>query len=80
MNKAVALLSAVILISGCAVGPNYKKPAVSVPNGGTSSKTNNSARSSEQLFNKITICELPLRASYKHRHNSESRAPINSQP
>ncbi len=66
MNKAVALLSAVILISGCAVGPNYKKPAV--------------ARSSEQLFNKITICELPLRASYKHRHNSESRAPINSQP
>src|SRR5258708_6131331 len=32
MNKAVALLSAVILVSGCAVGPNYKKPAVSVPN------------------------------------------------
>ncbi len=52
MNKAVALLSAVILISGCAVGPNYKKPAVS---------------------------ELPLRASYKRRHNSESRARINFQ-
>jgi len=31
MNKIVALLSAVILISGCAVGPNYKKPAVSAP-------------------------------------------------
>jgi multidrug efflux system outer membrane protein len=31
MKKVVALLSSVILISGCAVGPNYKKPAVSVP-------------------------------------------------
>jgi len=31
MNKIVALLSAVILISGCAVGPNYKKPVTSVP-------------------------------------------------
>jgi multidrug efflux system outer membrane protein len=32
MTKIVALLSAVILIPGCAVGPNYKKPAVSIPN------------------------------------------------
>jgi outer membrane protein, multidrug efflux system len=31
MNKFVALLSAVVLSSGCAVGPNYKRPAVSVP-------------------------------------------------
>jgi multidrug efflux system outer membrane protein len=31
MNKLVALLSAVMLSSGCAVGPNYKKPVVSVP-------------------------------------------------
>jgi outer membrane protein, multidrug efflux system len=31
MNKLVVLLSAVILASGCAVGPNYKRPAVSVP-------------------------------------------------
>ncbi len=31
MKKVVALLSSVILISGCAVGPNYKKPAASVP-------------------------------------------------
>src|SRR5439155_1516539 len=31
MKKIVALLSAVVLSVGCAVGPNYKKPAVSVP-------------------------------------------------
>ena len=31
MKKIVALLSVVILISGCTVGPNYKRPAVSVP-------------------------------------------------
>jgi multidrug efflux system outer membrane protein len=31
MNKFAALLSAVALSSGCAVGPNYKRPAVSVP-------------------------------------------------
>jgi outer membrane protein, multidrug efflux system len=31
MNRIVALLSALILFAGCAVGPNYKKPAVSVP-------------------------------------------------
>ncbi len=31
MNKIVALLSVVLLSSGCAVGPNYKKPAASVP-------------------------------------------------
>jgi multidrug efflux system outer membrane protein len=32
MKKSVALLSVVLLGSGCAVGPNYKRPAVSVPN------------------------------------------------
>jgi len=31
MSKKVALLSVLILCSGCAVGPNYKRPAVSVP-------------------------------------------------
>lgn len=31
MKKFVALLSAVALGSGCAVGPNYKRPVVSVP-------------------------------------------------
>ena len=31
MNKIIALLSVLILCSGCAVGPNYKRPAVSVP-------------------------------------------------
>jgi outer membrane protein, multidrug efflux system len=31
MNKFVALVSGVILASGCAVGPSYKRPAVSVP-------------------------------------------------
>jgi len=31
MNKIVALLSVLIVCSGCAVGPNYKRPAVSVP-------------------------------------------------
>ncbi len=31
MKKFVALLGVVILGYGCAVGPNYKKPAVSVP-------------------------------------------------
>ena len=31
MNRIVAPLSALILFAGCAVGPNYKKPAVSVP-------------------------------------------------
>ena len=31
MKKYVALLCAVFLGSGCAVGPNYKRPAVSVP-------------------------------------------------
>jgi outer membrane protein, multidrug efflux system len=32
MKKFVALLSAALLSSGCAVGPNYKRPVVSVPN------------------------------------------------
>ena len=32
MKKPVAFLCAVFLGSGCAVGPNYKRPAVSVPN------------------------------------------------
>lgn len=31
MKKPVALLSAVLLSAGCAVGPNYKRPALSVP-------------------------------------------------
>jgi len=31
MNKIVAPLSALILFAGCAVGPNYKKPATSAP-------------------------------------------------
>src|SRR5438046_6655183 len=31
MNKIVAPLSALILLAGCAVGPNYKKPVASVP-------------------------------------------------
>src|SRR5207245_7839941 len=31
MNKIIALLSVLILCSGCAAGPNYKRPAVSVP-------------------------------------------------
>ena len=31
MKKYVALLCAVFMVSGCAVGPNYKRPAVSVP-------------------------------------------------
>lgn len=31
MKKCVALASAVFLGSGCAVGPNYKRPVVSVP-------------------------------------------------
>jgi len=31
MSRIVALLTAIVLISGCAVGPNYKKPAVSAP-------------------------------------------------
>ncbi|MGB2890382.1 MAG: efflux transporter outer membrane subunit [Candidatus Acidiferrales bacterium] len=31
MNKFIALMSIAILSSGCAVGPNYKKPAVTVP-------------------------------------------------
>jgi len=31
MKKIVALLSAVVLSVGCAVGPNYKKPVTSVP-------------------------------------------------
>ncbi|HKW33920.1 MAG TPA: efflux transporter outer membrane subunit [Candidatus Acidoferrum sp.] len=31
MNKCFALLSALLLGSGCAVGPNYKRPAVSAP-------------------------------------------------
>jgi len=31
MKRIVALLSAVALSVGCAVGPNYKKPAVAVP-------------------------------------------------
>ena len=31
MKKFVALLSAALLGSGCAVGPNYKRPVVSVP-------------------------------------------------
>jgi outer membrane protein, multidrug efflux system len=31
MNKFIALMSIAILSFGCAVGPNYKKPAVTVP-------------------------------------------------
>ena len=31
MNKVIALMSIAILISGCTVGPNYKKPAATVP-------------------------------------------------
>jgi multidrug efflux system outer membrane protein len=31
MNKFIALMSIAILSSGCAVGPNYKRPAVTVP-------------------------------------------------
>jgi outer membrane protein, multidrug efflux system len=31
MNRMVALLVPLLLSSGCAVGPNYKKPAASVP-------------------------------------------------
>jgi outer membrane protein, multidrug efflux system len=31
MNKFIALVGIAILSSGCAVGPNYKKPAVTVP-------------------------------------------------
>jgi len=31
MNKIVGPLSALILFAGCAVGPNYKKPATSAP-------------------------------------------------
>src|SRR5438874_5523015 len=31
MNKIVAPLSALILLAGCAVGPNYKKPVASLP-------------------------------------------------
>ena len=31
MKKSVALLMVVLLSSGCAVGPNYKRPVVSVP-------------------------------------------------
>ena len=31
MKTIIALLSALALTSGCAVGPNYKRPAVSVP-------------------------------------------------
>ena len=32
MSKVVALVTAVLLSSGCTVGPNYKRPAVYVPN------------------------------------------------
>ena len=31
MGKSIALLSAALLLSGCAVGPNYKRPTVAVP-------------------------------------------------
>jgi multidrug efflux system outer membrane protein len=31
MGNSIALLSAVLLLSGCAVGPNYKRPTVAVP-------------------------------------------------
>ena len=31
MNRVVAVLSVLLLCSGCTVGPNYKRPAVSVP-------------------------------------------------
>ena len=31
MGNSIALLSAALLLSGCAVGPNYKRPAVPVP-------------------------------------------------
>ncbi|HTC93280.1 MAG TPA: efflux transporter outer membrane subunit [Terriglobales bacterium] len=31
MKHRIVLLSAILLISGCAVGPNYKRPAVEVP-------------------------------------------------
>ena len=31
MTKTAALLSAVLLTAGCAVGPNYKRPSVDVP-------------------------------------------------
>ncbi len=31
MNRVVALMGILILCSGCAVGPNYKKPVASVP-------------------------------------------------
>lgn len=31
MGNCIALLSAALLLSGCAVGPNYKRPTVAVP-------------------------------------------------
>lgn len=31
MRNCIALLSAALLLSGCAVGPNYKRPTVAVP-------------------------------------------------
>ena len=31
MKHRIVLLSAILLISGCAVGPNYKRPAIEVP-------------------------------------------------
>ena len=31
MGKSIALLSAALLLAGCAVGPNYKRPTVAVP-------------------------------------------------
>jgi multidrug efflux system outer membrane protein len=31
MGNSIALLSAALLLSGCAVGPNYKRPTVAVP-------------------------------------------------
>lgn len=31
MKNCIALLSAALLLSGCAVGPNYKRPTVAVP-------------------------------------------------
>src|SRR5258706_13637172 len=31
MNKSIAILLSLLLPAGCAVGPNYKRPAVTVP-------------------------------------------------
>jgi multidrug efflux system outer membrane protein len=31
MGKSIALISAALLLAGCAMGPNYKRPTVAVP-------------------------------------------------